>query len=45
MQSTSTENYLSREDAYRLVWTIPLAVLAKKIGISGGNLATTSPRC
>lgn len=39
MQSTSTENYLSREDAYRLVWTIPLAVLAKKIGISGGNLA------
>jgi len=39
MQPIVNHDRLAREDAYRLVWTTPLAILAKKIGISGGDLA------
>ena len=39
MQPIVNRDHIAREEAYRLVWTRPLAVLAKKIGISGGDLA------
>ena len=39
MQPIVNRDHIARKEAYRLVWTRPLAVLAKKIGISGGDLA------